>query len=51
MALVNTSFVSEQEFNAVTYDMNSDSFIANFSVYGIKSSNRPNRFTGILNIS
>ncbi|KAJ6643969.1 hypothetical protein Bhyg_08934 [Pseudolycoriella hygida] len=48
MALVNQSYVGDQEFNSVVYDMNSERFAANFSVYGIKSMSRPNGFLRIL---
>lgn len=41
MVLVNTSFVAENEFSAVVYDMYGDRFTANFSVFGIISSRRP----------
>lgn len=37
MALINTTFVAEQDFSAVAYDMNTDHFVANMSVYGYRS--------------
>ncbi len=48
MVLVNTSFVDEQEFNAVAYDMNREHFVANISVYGIKAAFRPDKFLGVI---
>ncbi|KAJ6645712.1 hypothetical protein Bhyg_00920 [Pseudolycoriella hygida] len=48
MVMVNTTFVSEQEFNAVVYDLNREHFHAKMSVYGIKSSRRPYRFVGVI---
>ncbi|KAG4067682.1 hypothetical protein HA402_005454 [Bradysia odoriphaga] len=50
MVLVNTSYVGEREFNAIAYDMNSDRFVANFSVFGIKSTSRPNGYLGIVEV-
>lgn len=47
MALINTTFVGEQEFNAVVYDMNSEQFVANMSVYGIRG-HRPDGFVGVI---
>lgn len=47
MAMVNTSFVGEQEFNAIVYDMNTEHFMANMSVYGIVSKKKPDHFLGI----
>ncbi len=51
MVLVNTSFVGEQEFNAVVYDMNSEHFVANFSVFGISVERRPSGFKRIVDFS
>lgn len=48
MLLVNTTFVKEKEFNAVVYDMNTEHFVANISVYGLKSIERPTDFLGII---
>ncbi|XP_037047722.1 uncharacterized protein LOC119082326 [Bradysia coprophila] len=50
MAMINTSYVGEQEFNAVAYDMNTEHFIANMSVYGIKERalQRPFQFEGVI---
>lgn len=49
MALINTSFVGEQEFNAVAYDMSTEHFVANMAVYGIKApGTRPNQFEGVI---
>lgn len=48
MALVNTTFISDKEFNAVVYDMNTEHFVANISVYGIRSAIRPGEFVGLL---
>lgn len=46
MALVNTTFVSDKEFNAIVYDMNTEHFIANFSVYGVRS--KPKNRAGVM---
>ncbi len=46
MALINTTFVSEKEFNAIVYDMNTEHFIANISVYGIRS--KPKNRAGVM---
>lgn len=49
MVMVNTSFVGEQEFNAVVYDMNTEHFVANVSIYGIRSPFfRPFEFEGVV---
>ncbi len=49
MAMINSSFVGEREFNAIAYDMNTEHFVANMSVYGIKSLNgRPYEFEGVI---
>lgn len=49
MVMVNTSFVGEQEFNAAVYDMNTEHFVANMSVYGIRSvHSRPFEFAGVI---
>lgn len=48
MVLVNTSHVDEQEFNAVAYDMNTEHFMVNMSVYGIIAAKRPNGFLGLI---
>lgn len=48
MVMINTSHVGEQEFNAVAYDMNAEHFVANMSVYGIKSTDRPREFLGVI---
>ncbi|XP_037036361.1 uncharacterized protein LOC119074363 [Bradysia coprophila] len=37
VVLINTTFVGEKEFNAVVYDINAEHFVANVSVYAIKS--------------
>jgi len=34
IAMVNTSFMAEKEFNAIVYDMNTEHFVANMSIYG-----------------
>lgn len=47
MVLVNTTFINEKEFNAVLYDMNTEHFVANISVYGIESTKRPDHFSGV----
>jgi len=46
IALINTTFVGEMEFNAVAYDMNAEHFVANMSVYGVRR--RPNGFVGVI---
>lgn len=46
--MVNTSFVGEQEFNGMVYDMNTEHFVANMSVYGMVGENKPDHFSGIL---
>jgi len=46
VALLNTTFVGETEFNAVAYDMNADHFVANMSVYGVRR--RPGGFVGVI---
>lgn len=51
MALVNTSHVGEQEFNAVVYDMNTQHFMVNMSVYGFLAIERPNEFLGVVQSS
>jgi len=48
MVMVNTSHVGEQEFNAVAYDMNTEHFVANMTIYGIRSMFRPDKFEGII---
>ncbi|KAG4066715.1 hypothetical protein HA402_007351 [Bradysia odoriphaga] len=49
MAMINTSFIGEQEFNAVAYDMNTEHFVANMSVYGITGRTlRPFQFEGVI---
>lgn len=48
MVMINTSYVFEQEFNAVAYDMNTEHFVANMSVYGIESVFRPSNFEGVI---
>lgn len=48
MVLINSSFVKEQEFNAIVYDMNTEHFVANISIYGIKSRMRPVDYVGLL---
>lgn len=48
MALVNTTFVKEQEFNAAVYDMSTEHFVANMSVYGLRTLERPTDFLGLL---
>lgn len=39
IAFINTTFVQQSEFSAVTYDMNAEYFTANISVYGFKNFN------------
>lgn len=46
--MVNTTFINDKEFNAVVYDMNTEHFVANISIYGIKSIDRPEEFVGLL---
>lgn len=48
MVMINTTFVHEQDFNAVVYDINAEHFVANMSIYGIKSSSRPVAFLGVI---
>lgn len=48
MAMIDTAFVGEKHFNAVAYDINEDHFVANMSVYGIKTSIRPDKFLGVI---
>jgi len=48
VAMINTTFVKEQEFNAIVYDMNTEHFIANMSIYGIKTLQRPADFPGLI---
>ncbi len=48
MVLINTTFVGENEFNAVVYDINAEQFVANMSVYGLHRKRRPNGFVGII---
>lgn len=50
MVMINTTFISEKEFNAVVYDMNTDHFVANISVYGISSADKPEDFLGVLRL-
>lgn len=45
---MNTTYVKEQEFNAVVYDMNTEHFMVNMSVYAIVSEKRPNEFLGVI---
>ncbi|KAJ6648691.1 hypothetical protein Bhyg_03922 [Pseudolycoriella hygida] len=44
VAMLNTSYIGEQEFNAVAYDINTDHFVANMSV----NKERPDTFTGLV---
>ncbi|XP_037036840.1 uncharacterized protein LOC119074664 [Bradysia coprophila] len=48
MVMINTTFVGENEFNGIVYDMNSEHFVANMSVYGIKILSRPYHFEGVI---
>jgi len=48
MVMINTSYVGEKEFNAVVYDMSTEHFVANISVYGIRSAMRPDQFEGVI---
>ncbi|KAJ6639949.1 hypothetical protein Bhyg_12697 [Pseudolycoriella hygida] len=48
IALINTTFVNENEFNAVVYDLNTEHFVANMSIYGIKAQTRPENFLGLI---
>lgn len=48
MVIVNTSYVGEQEFNAVAYDLHTQHFIANMSIYGIVAKERPDAFLGVI---
>lgn len=48
MVLVNTTFVTEHEFNVIVYDLNTEHFVANISIYGIKARTRPADFLGLI---
>lgn len=48
MVLVNTTFIGEKEFVAVVYDMNTEHFVANISVYGMKT--QPEKQLGVLSL-
>lgn len=37
IAFINSTFVLQNEFSAVTYDMNAEHFVANVSIYGFKN--------------
>lgn len=41
MALVNTTYISEKDFSAVAYDMNTEHFVANMSIYGYVEGSTP----------
>lgn len=51
MALVNTTFVSEKSFNVVAYDMNTEHFVANMSVYGFMYGTTPSNYVDLLGVS
>ncbi|XP_037036443.1 uncharacterized protein LOC119074419 [Bradysia coprophila] len=40
MALINGTYIGEREFNSVVYDLNSEHFVANISIYGIKNAGK-----------
>lgn len=44
MALVNSTFISDTEFSAVVYDMNSGHFVANMTIYGFKNGYKPSTY-------
>ncbi len=48
MVLINTTFIGEKEFNAVVYDMNTEHFVANVSVYGMKE--KPENRLGVISL-
>lgn len=48
MAIVNTTFISEKEFSSVVYDMNTDHFVANMSIYGYRHGYTPASYVNIL---
>lgn len=51
MALVNTTFIGEREFNSIVYDMNTEHFVANISVYGLKNAYKsPENRAGVLSL-
>lgn len=48
MALVNSTFISEKEFSSVVYDMNTDHFVANMSIYGYRQGYTPGTYVNLL---
>lgn len=48
MVLLNSTYISEKEFDAVIYDLNSEHFIANISVYGMRQ--LPEKCLGVLSV-
>lgn len=50
MSLLNTTFIGEKEFNAVVYDLNTEHFVANISIYGILGNAKPCDFSGVIGV-
>lgn len=48
MALVNTTYISEKEFSTVAYDMNTEHFVANISIYGFKDGFKPTDYVNLI---
>lgn len=50
MVLINTTFINEKDFSAIVYDMNTEHFVANISVYGIESTETPKNRKGVMGL-
>ncbi|XP_037035160.1 uncharacterized protein LOC119073661 [Bradysia coprophila] len=51
MALINTTFISEESFNSVAYDMNTEHFVANISIYGFDYLPSPYNYVNLLGMN
>ncbi|KAG4066041.1 hypothetical protein HA402_001288 [Bradysia odoriphaga] len=51
MVLINTTYIDEKEFNSIVYDMNTEHFVANISIYGIKNAQKsPEDRVGVMSL-
>lgn len=45
---LNSSFIRENSFNAMVYDLNSPAFTATMSIYGYTDSDKPTKWKSII---
>lgn len=48
IAFINSTFLNENGFNCIVYDMNSPFFVANMSVYGYDNFDKPDTYKSIV---